>query len=1176
MQNNTRNLLFFFGMMLLLLSFTSATMSSYEPNTRTVTLNNNFLFIKTAEIATVQLVSPLNNRVGLGYQQVAELKVNSLKDYNEFISSFSFTNMKTKKDINRNIEVKVKSIIEVSVDDYTCPEPKENLITSKTSEISIEENTCYISGSHLEKKVVWTPLTKVDIKKDTVMVLGLFTNVEDGDYIDWIPTIAGKQVPEWATWTADLNTDIVSYWKFDETSGDVLYDSLGTWNGTNTGAVVNVTGLINTAYNISNPSIATDEINLSVNAFPCTFLNEDYSLSVWINPQTIAGNDHIIYLGHCFNDLFLSGGVPTFQLYSGESNIAQSSSAISTNEWHHIIVTRSTVDGVKLYVNGNINGTNEYTGDGYAFQNKTIIGTKDDEGFDGIIDELGIWSRALSSAEVTQLYNNSYGISYTTDFSTTPAVTQISPDNDTTEDTIGNKDFVCYGSDGINFTSMEFYFDGELNQTNSTGLNNTNYTFTVNLNDGDYNWSCKGNNNGSVSTETDTRTFSVNTIPFIEFVSPTSANGTNLTTPYIPVNISLTETYYDNLTINFYKDGILNESIFFDDGTRFYNKTGCTCANWEVNATVWTSTGQTNSTETRFYTIDIVAPTINITSPLTSYDYLYNNQTIDLNYSITDTHLDSCWSVYNGTITEFNCSENTTFQYITGVNNITVYANDTFGNEDSLTRSWTNLFQSLDLTYDIETYEGIQESFGVVMTLLSGGSLSQSYLQYNDTNYTTTVSFSGGIYTIDSTITIPSVDTDVNQTFSFWFSVGGAWYNLLENTQSVFAITLGACGVGDTVMLNLTLLDEKTQASIIGDIELNAQITNKITTTTIESTNLSFTDVNYAEVCLTPVASYDNFYLNTEIRYEGDTSHVPELYNIVQADLGNYPSNLSLYDLATNESTEFLITYKDDNFIEVADAIVQLRRKYIAEDAYKVVEAPLTSAVGTAVVHVDLNAVLYSVVTVKDGEILNTFDNLVFNCENELSGVCTADLKGEVDPENIVSVETIDDFSYVITEVDKVITTTFAIPSGTSAEVLVTLKQIDAYGNETLCNQSITSSGGSLECEYIDTISQSNIILQVTKDGELMVYKGFSVAGADGIDFLGNNYFIVIILLLSVVGMAFTSPEWTIILSVLTFLFVGGLYLLNGVSFATGIGGLIWLVVAAIIIITKLSKQEDR
>ena len=65
--------------------------------------------------------------------------------------------------------------------------------------------------------------------------------------------------------------------------------------------------------------------------------------------------------------------------------------------------------------------------------------------------------------------------------------------------------------------------------------------------------------------------------------------------------------------------------------------------------------------------------------------------------------------------------------------------------------------------------------------------------------------------------------------------------------------------------------------------------------------------------------------------------------------------------------------------------------------------------------------------------------------------------------------------------------------------------------------------------------------------------------------------------------MAMASPEWMIVVGVVTFVLAGGLWLLKGFSFIGGFSGiielgslLIWILIVAIILILKLSKQEDR
>jgi len=155
------------------------------------------------------------------------------------------------------------------------------------------------------------------------------------------------------------------------------------------------------------------------------------------------------------------------------------------------------------------------------------------------------------------------------------------------------------------------------------------------LSDADYNWTCSAVDNDSATTTQGVRHFNVNTTPFIEFVSPTYDNETNLTTT-IPAYVNLTETYFENLTINLYNSDGLNQSVTFTNATRDYNFTSCLCDDWYLNATTCTTTGQCNSTETRHYLIDATEPEINITYPVGVLDYFRSGDNETLEYNISD------------------------------------------------------------------------------------------------------------------------------------------------------------------------------------------------------------------------------------------------------------------------------------------------------------------------------------------------------------------------------------------------------------------------------------------------------------------------------------------------------------------------------------------------------------
>jgi hypothetical protein len=105
-----------------------------------------------------------------------------------------------------------------------------------------------------------------------------------------------------------------------------------------------------------------------------------------------------------------------YQYFDGDNGgWYASANAIKLNEWNHVAVTydrTSTSNDPTFYVNGQIVATNESaTPTGSAAQTVgqyIMIGQKADEfsdTFDGTLDEVRVYDRVLSPAEIKQLYN---------------------------------------------------------------------------------------------------------------------------------------------------------------------------------------------------------------------------------------------------------------------------------------------------------------------------------------------------------------------------------------------------------------------------------------------------------------------------------------------------------------------------------------------------------------------------------------------------------------------------------------------------------------------------------------------------------------------------------------------------------------------------------------------------
>lgn len=644
-------------------------------------------------------------------------------------------------------------------------------------------------------------------------------------------------------------------------------------------------------------------------------------------------------------------------------------------------------------------------------------------------------------------------------------------------------------------------------------------------------------------------------------------------TPILNLSLIIDDTFNEtifNTTSN--QNLSISRNLTIEEGNHNWTCQGCI----ELGCTTQTASD---------FTIHLTAPTINITEPTGQINKftLGDNQTISWQVSETGQnlteHITNCSYIYNEIETQVNLSDclivnTTSFLYVQRVNNLTFTSTDNFGIVASNFTSWTYLLLELNQTFNNQTTEGNQEDFRADL-IVDGYIISEAIFNYNNTNYTTNIFSSGEEYIITSSILIPSVESETNFSFLFYVDIEGQTYSLTSHNQSVGNVNLSVCSPGDNLLLNMSLKDEITKFDIVGTIEINAQAISKTSNEIVASASTNFSNISSGAICLNPLESFSDLYLDAEIKYYSD-GYAPELYHIQKADMSEYPKNLSLFDLNNNYSTNFIVTYQDDNLITVEGAVVQLQRKYISEDIFEVVEAPLTSDSGKVILHIDLNSNKYKATVVKDGEVLDIFDNLVFSCDNELVGECTQTLLGKIDPQNDIPVITLRDFSYFLTTNNNSIITTFSIPSGTPSTVNIQLDQYDLLGVSSRCNKTVISSGGSIECTFNDSIGNSILDLRIYKEGEEQGNKGYIVEDNASTIFSGNNFIILIIVLLSLVGMAFSNPIGIVIVAILTFVIGGALWLINGFSFVVGLGAFFWLLGAGIVIIFKMNKQEDR
>ena len=536
----------------------------YDEETKTVTIKNTFGL--GADIAMIKLDTPLNNKVGMGYQKVAQITIYNYEDYSNPLKEMEFYNKISMDSIERNFDYKYKTIKLIDIEDY------------ETS-CSLDKNgtnicTPQLIGTHKESREEWKDLDDSTLLRGDITI-GIFTDVQRGDYVEWIPTYYGVKINEWATWTEDLNTNLLHYYNLEDNN-----DSLGTANLINQGGVTFTPGLIGKGANggIENNGShlnTTDTWDLDGGIV---------SISVWVNATLAPTVDHGI-LGTC-NDasdvcylLFYDdgGGTPEIIWDRLKNGVAGSSVTHPTTlplngSYQHIVGIHDGTNNF-LYFNGVMVGKTASSGNGSVnpIVGSTIMENSQTPGrrFNGKIDEVGIWNRNLTQAEVTQLYNGGVGIT----LDAGPLIILNSPADNL--ETTNNSIFFNGTVISRNFktiVNVSLIIDGVVNETNSSGINNSEYIFTKTLSFDTHNWTYESCDNSSVCFTASTRDFEI--LTFIE---------NNITFTSEVLETSSQEFELNITTIS----EILSVSAFLNyNGTRHFSNTLCSESNCTITNTI--------------------------------------------------------------------------------------------------------------------------------------------------------------------------------------------------------------------------------------------------------------------------------------------------------------------------------------------------------------------------------------------------------------------------------------------------------------------------------------------------------------------------------------------------------------------------------------------------------------
>ncbi|HXH09768.1 MAG TPA: LamG domain-containing protein [Alphaproteobacteria bacterium] len=209
----------------------------------------------------------------------------------------------------------------------------------------------------------------------------------------------------------------IARWKLDETQGTTASDSSGN---NNTGTLFSGSTICSNPPTAGCPTWTDGALHLdgsndyvSVPHSLTLSVAGDLTIVGWIYPTNIAKGRQGILFKHHNNEyeviMEATGKISFYHGDGGWEDIAEPAGMVATqNQWNHITITRTMRDKtIRFYLNGSFVGAAPFTKTPMTSANRVIIGSRAGAQFyfQGFINDIGIYNRVLSSAEIESVYD---------------------------------------------------------------------------------------------------------------------------------------------------------------------------------------------------------------------------------------------------------------------------------------------------------------------------------------------------------------------------------------------------------------------------------------------------------------------------------------------------------------------------------------------------------------------------------------------------------------------------------------------------------------------------------------------------------------------------------------------------------------------------------------------------
>jgi hypothetical protein len=294
--------------------------------------------------------------------------------------------------------------------------------TNIDTALALNNGHTWLDGSGTIGNTVWSTTTYTN---DT-LIITLSTNTStptvaigdsitlDGTIKDIANNAINGSIIIAGTFGVDVPSGAVAYWKFDEGSGSTANDSAGANNGIVYGATW-TTGKSGSALSFDG---VDDYITIPDNN-DLDFGTGDFSVEMWLKyPSQVGGTDnYCLIMGkntitspmpgiNIFLD-YPSTGKIRFRV-DANNYVDSVSSGLDDNTWRHFVFIRNGTT-LEMYINGVLDNLSTIESVDVSNTVDLRIGANPNysnrQNYEGIVDEVVIYNRALSASEVLNRYN---------------------------------------------------------------------------------------------------------------------------------------------------------------------------------------------------------------------------------------------------------------------------------------------------------------------------------------------------------------------------------------------------------------------------------------------------------------------------------------------------------------------------------------------------------------------------------------------------------------------------------------------------------------------------------------------------------------------------------------------------------------------------------------------------